>query len=76
MKRTIDSASESITRYGYHFCFSPSEPARITGRTGRTQGASIVSAQAKNEAIISVTIEDCEKIIRSSFERVWYSPEY
>jgi hypothetical protein len=54
VNRIIDTASESITRYGYHFCFSPSEPARTTGRTGRTHGASMVKIPAKNEARRSV----------------------
>jgi hypothetical protein len=50
VKSTIDNASENITRYGYHFCFSPSEPARTTGRTGSTHGARMVKIPAKNEA--------------------------
>lgn len=50
VKRTIETASENITRYGYHFCFSESEPARTTGSTGRTHGASMVKIPAKNEA--------------------------
>jgi hypothetical protein len=49
VKSTTESASENVTKYGYHFCFSEIEPARITGNTGRTQGASTVKIPAKNE---------------------------
>jgi hypothetical protein len=49
VKSTTESASENVTKYGYHFCFSEREPARITGSTGRTQGASTVKIPAKNE---------------------------
>ena len=57
VKSTIESASESVTRYGYHFCFSVSDPARTMGRTGKTQGARMVSIPARNDAIKSVVIE-------------------
>jgi hypothetical protein len=47
---TTESASESVTIYGYHFFCSVRDPARMTGRTGRTHGASMVKIPAKNEA--------------------------
>lgn len=46
---TIDSANEAVTMYGYHFHFSHTDPARITGRTGRTHGARIVRTPAMND---------------------------
>jgi len=49
VKTTIDTASESVTIYGYHHFFSVSDPARITGRTGRTHGARMVRIPAMNE---------------------------
>jgi hypothetical protein len=50
VKSTTESANESVTRYGYHHFFSVNEPARMTGSTGRTHGASIVKIPATNEA--------------------------
>ena len=49
VKSTTEIARESVTTYGYHFCFSERDPARTTGRTGRTHGASTVKIPAKNE---------------------------
>jgi hypothetical protein len=57
VKITIDTASENVTIYGYHHLFSVSDPARITGRTGRTHGARIVSIPAMNEISASEVIE-------------------
>jgi hypothetical protein len=56
VKRTTETASEEVTTYGYHRCFSKRVPASITGRTGRTQGASIVSIPAMKELRASVSI--------------------
>lgn len=53
VNRTIESARESVTTYEYHHFFSETDPARITGRTGNTQGARIVSIQAMKDAKIS-----------------------
>ena len=49
VNNTTEIASEKVTKYGYHFCFSQILPARTTGRTGRTQGASIVRTPARND---------------------------
>lgn len=57
VKSTTDTASESVTTYGYHFVLSHSDPARITGRTGRTHGARIVSIPARNAVIAKVILE-------------------
>jgi hypothetical protein len=46
---TIEKARDHVTIYGYHFHFSPTDPARMTGRTGRTHGARIVRTQAMND---------------------------
>jgi hypothetical protein len=57
VKRTMESASESVTRYGYHFCFSVTDPARTTGSTGRTQGARMVRTPARNDEMRSAVIQ-------------------
>lgn len=54
----IESASESVMIYGYHFPRSPTDPARMTGRTGSTQGASIVSAHARNDKSASEVMRE------------------
>lgn len=56
VKSTIESANESVITYGYHHFFSMKDPARITGRTGRTQGARIVRIPAMNEMNTSENI--------------------
>jgi hypothetical protein len=58
VKRTIENASDAVTIYGYHFPFSPTDPARITGRTGSTHGARIVSTHAMNETNASENIDN------------------
>lgn len=58
VKRTMEDARDKVTTYGYHFPFSPREPARITGRTGRTHGASIVRIPAINETNASENINN------------------
>ncbi len=55
---TIERARDPVTIYGYHFHFSPTDPARITGRTGRTHGARIVSTQAMNDTNASDNMID------------------
>lgn len=60
---TIESASEPVTIYGYHFHFSPMDPARITGSTGRTHGARIVRTPAKNDMNASENMMDIVVII-------------
>lgn len=54
VKITTESASEKMMICGYHFPFSPSDPARITGSTGSTQGARIVRTPARNVTMKSV----------------------
>jgi hypothetical protein len=56
VKRTIETASENVTIYGYHSLSSPMDPARMSGRTGRTQGARIVSIPAIKAVSASVVI--------------------
>lgn len=51
VKSTTENASEKVIRYGYHLCFSVRDPVRMTGRTGRTQGARMVKIPAKKEAM-------------------------
>jgi hypothetical protein len=58
VKSTIESASESVTTYGYHLCFSVIDPARTTGSTGSTQGARIVSMPARNDEMRSAVIKN------------------
>ena len=55
---TIERAREPVTIYGYHFHFSPTDPARMTGRTGRTHGARIVRTQAMNDTSASDSMMD------------------
>ena len=55
---TIERAREAVTIYGYHFHRSPTDPARITGRTGRTHGARIVRTQARNDTNASDSMID------------------
>ena len=49
VKSTTDRAKDSVTSTGYHRCFSLIDPARMTGRTGRTHGASMVKIPAMKE---------------------------
>ena len=56
VKRTIEKARENVTTYGYHFFFSLRLPTKITGRTGRTQGARIVRIPAINDINASESI--------------------
>lgn len=56
MKSTIEIARERVTIYGYHLCLSERDPASMTGRTGRTQGARIVRIHAMNDMNASVNI--------------------
>ncbi len=56
VNRTIESARESVTTYEYHHFFSEIDPASMTGRTGKTHGASIVNTPAKKDATISEVI--------------------
>lgn len=67
VKSTIDTASERVTRCGYHDFFSVTDPARMTGSTGRTQGARMVRTHAMNELIARVSIR--EKICNKNFIR-------
>lgn len=55
---TIERARDPVTIYGYHFHFSPTDPARITGRTGRTHGARMVRTQAMNDTNASDNMID------------------
>lgn len=57
VNNTIENASESVTTYGYHHFFSETDPARITGSTGRTHGARIVRIPAMNEINMSVKVD-------------------
>jgi hypothetical protein len=57
VKNTIEKAREPVMIYGYHFHFSPIDPARITGKTGSTHGARIVSIPAINETNASENID-------------------
>ena len=67
----MDQASERVTTNVYHHFFSLTDQARITGRTGSTQGARIVSIPAINDAKISeiiINLLDAERRVQSSFE--------
>ena len=55
---TIERARDPVMIYGYHFHFSPTDPARITGRTGRTHGARMVRTQAMNDTNASDNMID------------------
>lgn len=57
VKSTIEIASENVTMYGYHLLFSPIDHARMSGKTGSTQGARIVRTHAMNDTIASENIE-------------------
>lgn len=57
VKNTIERAREPVMIYGYHFPFSPIEPANITGKTGSTHGAKMVSIPAINETNASDSID-------------------
>lgn len=56
VKSTIERASENVTTYGYHLLFSPIDQARMSGKTGSTQGARIVRTPAINDTIASDSI--------------------
>lgn len=62
---TIESARDPVTIYGYHFHFSPTDPASMTGSTGRTQGARIVRTQAMKEMSASESIGESIRYMMS-----------
>lgn len=49
VKSTIEIASENVTIYGYHLLFSPIDHARMSGKTGSTQGARMVRIPAMKD---------------------------
>ena len=57
VKSTIEIASENVTMYGYHLLFSPIDHARMSGKTGSTQGARMVRIPAMKDMSASENIK-------------------
>lgn len=65
---TTESANETVISKGRFHDLSPSDPAKIIGRIGSTQGARIVRIPARNVRTRSVIVW---KIRKSKWENIF-----
>ena len=69
MNTSTDIAKERIMTQGRDFFPSITEPPIITGRSGKTHGASMVNNQATNDNINKLMV--AEKILKVSYENLF-----